>query len=148
MQNFKQNANKLRMLQLSTSAIASVVIVEVSVGLLVNSLAIQSDGIHALLDTITGIGLFFATRAALRPPDEEHTYGHEKYEPIGGLAGGIALVGVALLIIYEAITRIAVGVGVNTNLELGGFFAIGYTFSVDIFRLAIFRKPQVAKALQ
>lgn len=140
MQNFKQNANKLRMLQLSTSAIASVVIVEVSVGLLVNSLAIQSDGIHALLDTITGIGLFFATRAALRPPDEEHTYGHEKYEPIGGLAGGIALVGVALLIIYEAITRIAVGVGVNTNLELGGFFAIGYTFSVDIFRLAIFRK--------
>jgi len=131
---------KLRALKLSAIAITLVVIVEVTIGSIANSLAILSDGLHALLDAVTSIMLFVATRAALKPPDEEHTYGHEKFESIGGLIGGIVLIGVALLVIYEAIMKLAQGAGVNTGLELAGFVAIGYTFATDIFRVAIFRK--------
>ena len=131
---------KLRALKLSTIAIALVIIVEVSLGLVVNSLAILSDGLHALLDAMAGIMLFVATRAALKPPDEEHTYGHEKFESIGGLIGGIVLVGVALLVIYEAIMKLIQGGGVIEGLGFAGFVAIGYTFATDIVRVAIFRK--------
>jgi len=120
---------KLRALKISAIAIALVVIVEVS-----------SDGLHALLDAMAGIMLFVATRAALKPPDEEHTYGHEKFESIGGLIGGIVLVGVALLVIYEAIMKLIQGGGVIEGLEFAGFLAIGYTFATDIVRVAIFRK--------
>jgi cation diffusion facilitator family transporter len=131
---------KLRTLKLSAIAIALVVIVEVTIGSIVNSLAILSDGLHALLDAMTSIMLFVATRAALKPPDEEHTYGHEKFESIGGLIGGIVLIGIALLVIYEAALKLMQGAGVNAGLELAGFVAIGYTFSTDIFRVVIFRK--------
>ena len=42
--------------------------------------------------------VIFAVKAATKPPDEEHTYGHEKFEAIGGLIGGLILIGVAILI--------------------------------------------------
>ncbi|MCJ7762079.1 cation-efflux pump, partial [Candidatus Bathyarchaeota archaeon] len=101
---------------------------------------ILSDGLHAMLDAMTTIMLFAATKAALKPPDEEHTYGHEKFESIGGLIGGIVLIGIALLVIYEAVMKLMQGTGVNAGLELAGFVAIGYTFATDITRVVIFRK--------
>jgi cation diffusion facilitator family transporter len=83
--------------------------------------------------------LLVATRAAVKPPDEEHMYGHEKFEAIGGLIGGMVLVGVALLIFFEAAVRLAGNVHVTEGLELAGFFAVGYTLCIDCFRLSVFR---------
>jgi cation diffusion facilitator family transporter len=130
---------KLRVLKFSAVAIASVVFVEVILGLIVDSLAILSDGLHALLDVFSTVMLFVATRASIKPPDEEHMYGHEKFEAIGGLIGGIILVGVAILIFYEAAVRLIGNIHVNEGLELAGFFAIGFTLCVDFFRVTIFR---------
>ncbi len=130
-----ENNYKLKALKLSTIAISSVVIVELSLGLIVGSLAIISDGLHALLDASTTFVLLIATRASLKPPDEEHMYGHEKFESIGGLIGGIALIGVALLIIYEAILKIVNNQTINTEIQYIGFIAIGYTFCIDFFRV-------------
>jgi cation diffusion facilitator family transporter len=134
-----EGAYKIRALKLSAIAITSVVILEVVVGLLVNSLAVLSDGLHALLDALSTIMLFVATRAALKPPDEEHMYGHEKFEAIGGLVAGIVLVGVALFIFFEAGVRLMGNIHVNEELQLAGYFAIGYTLFIDFFRVGVFR---------
>jgi cation diffusion facilitator family transporter len=139
MPDSSEGAYKLRALKFSAIAIASVVLVEVIVGLIVDSLAILSDGLHASLDVFSTVMLFVVTRASLKPPDEEHMYGHEKFEAIGGLIAGIILVGVAILIFYEAAIRLIGGVQVNEGLELAGFFAIGYTLCIDIFRVTIFK---------
>jgi cation diffusion facilitator family transporter len=132
--------NKLKALRISTIAIVSVVFVEVILGTVVGSLAILSDGAHALLDALTMLVLFFTTRASLKPPDEEHMYGHEKFESIGSLVGGIALIGVALLIMYEAVLRIMKNTSITLSLEYAGFIAIGYTLCVDFIRISILRK--------
>ena len=133
---------KLRALKLSAFAIASVVIVEITLGSIVNSLAIISDGLHASLDLITSVMLFIAAKIALRPPDDNHLYGHEKFETIGGLIGGIVLVGVAVVIFFESAMKILQGTGVNESLGFVGFAAITFTFSIDLFRLAIFRRAK------
>lgn len=130
-----ESAYKLKTLKRSAIAIASVVIMEVTLGLAVNSLAIISDGLHALLDALTMAILFVATRESLKPPDEEHMYGHEKFESIGGLVGGLALIIVALIIFYEAALKILHGQNINAGLEYVGFIAIGFTFCIDFFRV-------------
>jgi len=135
-----EGAYKLRALKFSAIAIASVVTVEVILGLIVNSLAILSDGLHASFDALTSVMLFVATKAALKPPDEEHMYGHEKFEPIGGLTGGIVLMGIGIIVIYEAVSKLMQSQGVNTGLGLVGFIAIAYTFCIDIVRMFLFRK--------
>lgn len=141
-----ESGYRLRTLKLSTIAISSVVLVEVSLGLTVGSLAIVSDGLHALLDALTTVMLFLVTRVSLKPPDEEHMYGHEKFEPIGGLIGGIALIGIALTILYEAILRILSNQAINMELEYVGFIAIGFTFCIDFFRVGIFSKARKSES--
>lgn len=135
-----EGAYKVRALKFSAIAIASVVVVEIILGLFVNSLAIISDGLHASLDVIASVILVVATREALKPPDEEHTYGHEKFESIGGLLGSMVLVAIGAFVIYEAIAKLLHGGGVNVDFGFVGFFAIGYTFLVDVLRMFIFRK--------
>lgn len=141
-----ESGYRLKTLKLSTIAISSVVLVEVSLGLTVGSLAIVSDGLHALLDALTTFMLFLVTRVSLKPPDEEHMYGHEKFEPIGGLIGGIALIGIALTILYEAILRILSNQAINMELEYVGFIAIGFTFCIDFFRVGIFSKARKSES--
>ena len=140
--NSKEGNYKLKALKISAIAIFSVVIVEVTVGLLVNSLAIMSDGLHALLDALSSVMLFFAVRAALKPPDEEHTYGHEKFETIGGLIGAIVLIAVAFLIFYEAGLRLIENTALNSGVEFAGFIGIAYALFIASLRVTVFRKTQ------
>lgn len=144
MQGSDEGKTKLKALKISALAIFSVVIVEVSIGLIVNSLAILSDGLHALLDVLSSVMLFFAVRASIKPPDEEHTYGHEKFETIGGLIGGIVLIAVAFLIFYLAAMRL-IGLEnaqIARGAEFAGFIAIGYALFIASLRVTVFRKTQ------
>jgi cation diffusion facilitator family transporter len=142
MERSPEGKSKLKALKISGIAIFSVVIVEVSIGLFVNSLAILSDGLHALLDVLSTFVLFLAVRASIAPPDEEHTYGHEKFETIGGLIGGIALIAVAFLIFYEAAVRLMEKTQVTQSIEFTGFIAIAYALSIASLRVTVFRKTQ------
>lgn len=128
---------KVRALQLSFIAILSVVFFEFAVGMITNSLAILSDAAHALFDSTTTLILLVTTKLSLKPPDEEHLYGHGKIEPIGGLIGGIVLFGLSAFLVTQAGTRLIATVEVNP--ETTGFWAIGYTLAVDFFRIAILR---------
>ncbi len=111
-------------------------------GSLVNSLAIISDGLHALLDALTSVMLFFAVRASMKPADEEHTYGHEKFETIGGLIGGIILIVVACIIFYEAVSRLISPPEFVGGIEYAGFAAIAYALFVASLRVTVFKKNQ------
>jgi cation diffusion facilitator family transporter len=142
MQGVQVGKTKLKALKISAIAIFSVVIVEVTVGALVNSLAIMSDGLHALLDALTSIMLFFAVRAAMKPADEEHTYGHEKFETIGGLIGGIILIVVACIIFYEAASRLISPPEFIGGIEYVGFAAIAYALFVASLRVTVFKENQ------
>jgi cation diffusion facilitator family transporter len=141
MQSSQEGKNKLKALKISAVAIFSVVLVEVTIGAAVNSLAIISDGLHAMLDGLTAVMLFFAIRASLKPPDEEHTYGHEKFETIGGLIGGIVLIAVAILIFYESAIRLVSDIRPSGgSIEYAGFIAIAYAFSIASLRVTVFKK--------
>jgi cation diffusion facilitator family transporter len=142
MQGVIEGKSKLKALKISAVAIFSVVIVEVTVGSLVNSLAIISDGLHALLDAFTSVMLFFAVRAAMKPADEEHTYGHEKFETIGGLIGGIILIVVACIIFFEAASRLISPPAFFSGLEYAGFIAIAYALFVASLRVTVFKKNE------
>jgi cation diffusion facilitator family transporter len=76
-------------------------------GLLGRSSAIIADGLHSLSDLASDIMVLWGVRAAKEPPDEDHHYGHFRYEAIVALLVGILLIGAALLIAGEAIITIS-----------------------------------------
>lgn len=132
------NQERLKALKISAFAITSVAIVEFVSGLLANSLAIISDGVHAVLDALSAFILLYATKTSLKPSDEEHMFGHEKFESLGGLVGGLILFGTALYLVVRALQKIFTGeIFIAREWELVGLAAIAYTFCIDLLRLKV-----------
>ncbi|MFB5614517.1 MAG: cation-efflux pump [Candidatus Nitrosomaritimum yanchengensis] len=130
---------RTKVLQISLIAIFSAFLVELIFGLVSNSLGLITDSIHALLDSMVTVILLLAARMAIKPPDEEHTYGHGKIESLGGLIGGIAIFLIAIFFIYESINRLQ---SPPPSILPGLFAIIGglYTIGVDIFRIVILKR--------
>ena len=130
---------RTKVLQISFLAIFSAFLVELIFGLVSNSLALITDSIHALLDSVVTIVLLLAARWAIKPPDAEHTYGHGKIESLGGLIGGIAIFLIACFFIYESLNRLQ---SPPPSILPGLFAIIGglYTIGIDIFRIVLLRK--------
>jgi len=130
---------RTKVLQISLLAIFSAFIMELVFGLISNSLGLITDSVHALLDSVVTAILLLAARMAIKPPDEEHTYGHGKIESLGGMIGGIAIFLIAGFFIYESIQRLQSPL----PSTLPGVFAIIgglYTIGIDIFRIILLRK--------
>ena len=127
--------SRTRALQLSLFAVASVIIFEGIAGIFTGSLALLSDAGHAAFDALSTLILLVATSLALKPPDEDHTYGHGKIESLGALIGGIILLLLALGVTGIAILRIFVGGHAQPTLV--GYAAATYTMAVEILRIVI-----------
>lgn len=67
-----------------------------------NSLALLSDAGHMLTDVAALALALLALRFALRPATPEKTYGFYRLEILAALANGVTLIGLSLLICYEA----------------------------------------------
>ena len=130
---------RTKVLQISLLAIFSAFVVELIFGLISNSLALITDSIHALLDSVVTLVLLLAARMAIKPPDAEHTYGHGKVESLGGLIGGIAIFLIACFFIYESINRLQ---SPPPSILPGLFAIIGglYTIGIDFFRIILLRR--------
>ena len=130
---------RTRVLQISLLAIFSAFLVELIFGLISNSLALITDSIHALLDSVVTLVLLLAARWAIKPPDAEHTYGHGKIESLGGLIGGIAIFLIACYFIYESINRLQ---SPPPSVLPGLFAIIGglYTIGIDFFRIILLKR--------
>lgn len=82
---------------------------KIVVGATTGSLSMMADGFHSAMDgTSNIIGLVGITMAE-RPPDEDHPYGHYKYETFATLAIGLLLLLTTWNILKSAITRLFEG---------------------------------------
>lgn len=80
-------------------------ILEMAGGVLVNSVAILSDALHDLGDSLS-LGLaWLLERKARKPGNSRFTFGYQRYSLLGALINGFILIAGSLLIILEAIDR-------------------------------------------
>ena len=75
-------------------------------GLLSGSLALMSEAGHALLDTGATLITYFAIKAADKPADDDHHYGHGKIEALAALIETSLLMVLAGVVLYEAYHRL------------------------------------------
>jgi cation diffusion facilitator family transporter len=127
--------SKTRALQLSLLAISSVIILEGLAGAITGSLALLSDAGHAAFDALSTLILLVATSLSLKPPDEDHTYGHGKIESLGALIGGITLLLLAIGITILALLRMSSGLHAKPTIL--GYAAASYTMGIEVLRIVI-----------
>jgi cation diffusion facilitator family transporter len=64
----------------------AVVVAKTAVGIISGSLAILGDALHSSVDALYNVLGLIVVRVAARAPDEDHPYGHRKFETLGALA--------------------------------------------------------------
>lgn len=79
-------------------------------GLASNSTSMQADGIHSIFDSAGNIVGLIGIALAARPADEEHPYGHAKFETYASMVIGVMLLFAAYEVGYGAITKLMSGV--------------------------------------
>ncbi len=90
----------------SMLAALAMTLFKLAAGLLSGSLGVLSDAAHSGLDMIGSALTFFSVRVSDKPADEDHTYGHGKFENLSSF-GEVLLMAVSSgWFIYEAIERI------------------------------------------
>ncbi len=84
-------------------------------GIFTNSVAIISDAIHDIGDSLS-IGVsFFLEKKSKKGPNDQYTYGYIRYSVIGSVITTVILLTGSILVIYNAVIRLFNPVFVNYN---------------------------------
>ena len=98
-----------------------------------HSYALIADATESLSDVVSSVVLLIGLRYAMRPPDENHPYGHGKAEPLAATMVSLALFGAAVVIAIESIHEI------RTPHETPHVFTLAVLAGVVLVKEGLFR---------
>lgn len=81
-------------------------VLKFAAGVLGHSSAMIADAVHSLSDFLTDIVVIVLVKLSCKPADEDHDYGHGKYETVATSVIGIILIVVALMLGWDGIKQI------------------------------------------
>ncbi len=92
---------------------------ELAGGYLGHSIALVSDAVHNLSDAPTIVISWFAARLALRPADQQRTFGYRRAGILGAFTNAILLILVALGLLWAGIDRFRHPAAVQESWMIG-----------------------------
>ena len=117
-EEFQTAATRVSLVSMITNVVLT--LLKLAAGLIAHSGAMISDAVHSASDIFSGLIVLLGVRISTKEPDEQHPYGHERYECVAALllSGILAVVGGAIGI--GAIRDIISG----NNTEIPGTLAL------------------------
>ncbi|MDH4226067.1 MAG: cation diffusion facilitator family transporter [Deltaproteobacteria bacterium] len=93
-----------------------VAVAKLAIGHSINSLAMMADGFHSLLDGSSNVIGLVGIHMSSRPPDEDHQYGHQKYEAFSAMAISVLMAFTAVEVVRMAVARLESGETASPDL--------------------------------
>lgn len=109
----------------------AVVAAKLWVGFRSGSLAVLGDAAHSGVDALNNVVGLTAAAAAAAPPDEDHPYGHAKYEVLGALAV-VAFLSITCFELVSAAAGRLMGDPAPPRLEPVTFAVLVATMAVNV----------------
>lgn len=118
---YKIDINTKKKLTAGLSILSNIVLslLKIIAGALSGSLSIISEAIHSMSDFLASIITFFSVSKSAIPADDDHPYGHGKYEDMAGLIEGVLIILASLFIIYKSVKKIIFAVPFETESNFG-----------------------------
>lgn len=92
--------------RLSVASNTFLVVAKLVIGIAMGSVSIISEAIHSAIDLIAALIAFFSVRQSSKPADDEHSFGHGKFESMSGLVEAMLIFAAAGIIIWESVQKI------------------------------------------
>lgn len=100
------HAKKIKVVKLSVTSNAALVVFKLVVGFAIGSISVLSEAIHSGIDLVAALIAYFAVRSSAQPADKDHHYGHGKFENVSGFVEAILIFLAAAWIIIEAVKKL------------------------------------------
>lgn len=94
------------------------IVFKFTAGILIGSISVISEAIHSSIDLLASFIAFFSIKEASKKEDDDHPFGHGKYENVSGFAEAILIFFAAALIIIESVKKIIQGSSIE-GVSLG-----------------------------
>jgi len=117
---------------------------KIALGLSSGAVSVLSDGFHSLTDTASNVVGIIGVRIAGTPPDEDHPYGHRKFETMASIAILIFLIMVLREILAAAWERLRSGG--TPEITALTFVVMGGTFLINL--AVVFYERRAGRRLQ
>lgn len=101
-------------------------------GYATGAVSIASDGFHSLTDGASNLIAMVGVRAARKPPDLDHPYGHRKYETLAAASIFVFLLLVMLEVLRAAWARLADDT-IAPDVTTASFLVMAGTLAVNAF---------------
>ncbi len=101
--------NKANAAILSIISNSLLIIFKFVAGITIGSISVISEAIHSSIDLLASFIAFFSIKKASQIEDDDHPFGHGKYENVSGFVEAILIFFAAALIIFEATKKIISG---------------------------------------
>lgn len=88
---------------LALGATIILTLVKIGVAILSHSVGVLSEAIHSFLDVVSAAVAYFTIREAGKKADQDHPYGHGKFETLSSLLESMLLMAAAVLIVHESL---------------------------------------------
>jgi cation diffusion facilitator family transporter len=111
-------------------------------GIMGHSAAMVADAVHSLSDFLTDVIVLLFVRISGRPKDKSHDYGHGKYETLAMTVIGLALLGVAVGIVYGGVVKI-VQWSQGQQLVAPGILALWAALLSIVLKEAVYRYSMI-----
>jgi cation diffusion facilitator family transporter len=108
-----------------------VAVAKIAFGYASGAISILSDGFHSLTDAASNVVGLVGVRAAGQPPDEDHPYGHRKYETVAASTVTLFLVVVVFEVLRNAANHLT-GRTPPPTITYAGFVVMGVTVLINL----------------
>ncbi len=126
--NYRKVQQVLLIILIANLAVAFAKII---IGSIIKSASMTADGFHSLSDGSSNIVGLIGIKLASKPKDNDHPYGHNKFETLSGLFISSMLFAVGIKVIINAFIRFKSPVIPNINIE--SMIALIITLFINIF---------------
>jgi cation diffusion facilitator family transporter len=114
----------------SVAMATSLVLAKFIAAFLTRSMSILASALDSGMDLATSAANFYMARAASKPPDREHEYGHAKIESLAGLFQSLFFILVGLFLVLESSKRLIYGAEIRSLATGIGVMAVSLSLTL------------------
>lgn len=92
--------------RLSIYSNSLLLILKLAIGFFMGSISVLSEALHSGIDLLAAVIANYSVKKAGQPADDEHRFGHGKFENVSGTVEAILIFVVAIIILYKSIVKI------------------------------------------
>ncbi len=119
--------------RLSIYSNSLLLIMKLAVGILIGSISILSEALHSGIDLLAAIIANYSVKKAGQPADDEHKFGHGKFENVSGTVEAILIFVAAIIILYKSGEKILGNDGFEFELIGIGIVVMGISAIVNFY---------------